>query len=320
MLGLAITGQATRQRAWWPSGARFAADFINRRAMSNGVQLPLSAVLTMSRASVKRAKSSAGYWTTFAANEPAITDLGMLIEPEATNLIINNTADSGAGILLTGTTLTALPFGQSPGLDGLAKRVVQGGGTGDSVVRSGLSVTGGATYTWSQSFRYESGAPWIRFVFSDNVAHGIQVWLNMATMTVGTTGIFGTAVLSSHSITAEADGWYRVSMTGSVPNNATGGLSAYTCADNGATTRQSGQFHIWLPQMETGTMNSSPIQTGAVAEVRQADSATAHFGTTVSSPTLHNLEGAPLVFGGSWTSLAIPSISPKSARLLVAMA
>ena len=271
MLGLAITGQATRQRAWWPTGARFAADFINRRAMSNGVQLPLSAVLTMSRASVKRAKSSAGYWTTFAANEPAITDLGMLIEPEATNLIINNTADSGAGILLTGTTLTALPFGQSPGLDGLAKRVVQGGGTGDSVVRSGLSVTGGATYTWSQSFRYESGAPWIRFVFSDNVAHGLDVWLNLATMTIGTTGVFGAAVLTGHSLTAEADGWYRVAMTGRVPNNAIGGVSTYACSGNGFTTRQASQYATWLPQMETGTFASSPVTSLGTPGTRNAD-------------------------------------------------
>jgi hypothetical protein len=311
MLGLAITGQATRQRAWWPSGARFAADFINRRAMSNGVQLPLSAVLTMSRASVKRAKSSTGYWTTFAANEPAITDLGMLIEPEATNLIINNTADSGAGILLTGTTLTALPFGQSPGLDGLAKRVVQGGGTGDSVVRSGLSVTGGATYTWSQSFRYESGAPWIRFVFSDNVAHGIQVWLNMATMTVGTTGIFGTAVLSSHSITAEADGWYRVSMTGSVPNNATGGLAVYCCTANGATTRQAGQFHFWLPQMEQASTASSPIATGPAAENRVADMATIDLGGPTSSVTVTAASLPPEVIAAPGTPFALAFSPPR---------
>jgi hypothetical protein len=314
MLGLTITGQATRQRAWWPTGARFAADFINRRAMSNGVQLPLSAVLTMSRASVKRAKSSAGYWTTFAANEPAITDLGMLIEPEATNLIINNTADSGAGILLTGTTLTALPFGQSPGLDGLAKRVVQGGGTGDSVVRSGLSVTGGATYTWSQSFRYESGAPWIRFVFSDNVAHGIQVWLNMATMTVGTTGIFGTAALSSHGITAEGDGWYRVSMTGNVPNNAVGGLAVYCCTANTSTTRQAGQFHSWLPQMEIGSVATSPIASGPAAESRAADAATIDLGGPASSATIIAAYLPPDIVATPGPSLAVAPSPPRSVQ------
>lgn len=278
MLGLAITSQATRQRAWWPSGARFAADFINRRAMSNGVQLPLSAVLTMSRASVKRAKTSAGTWTTFAANEPAITDQGMLIEPEATNLIINNTADSGAGILLTGTTLTALPLGQSPGLDGFGKRVVQGGGTSDSVVRSGLSVTGGTIYTWSQSFRYEGGAPWIRFVFSDNVAHGLHVWLNLATMTAGTTGVFGAAVLTSYSLTPEAGGWYRVSMTGSVPNGAVGGLSMYTCTGNGITARQVGQYATWLPQMELGAFSSSPMQSLSTPAIRNADTSSLDLG------------------------------------------
>lgn len=319
MLGLAITGQATRQRAWWPSGARFAADFAARRAMSNGVQLPLSAVLTLSRASAKRAKTSAGYWTAFAANEPAITDLGMLIEPEATNLIINNTADSGPGILLTGTTLSALPVGQSPGLDGLGKRVVQGGGASDSVVRSGLTVAGGTTYTWSQSFRHEGGAPWIRFVFSDNVAHGVHVWLNLATMTVGTTGVFGSAVLTSHSLTPEADGWHRLTMTGSVPNNASGGLSAYTCLDSGVTTRQTGQFHIWLPQMEVGTIATSPIASGAANETRVADAATLQFGSTVNSPTLVSLEGAPLVFNGAWSSLALPASQPRVARSVVAM-
>ncbi|QQR35430.1 hypothetical protein JI749_13855 [Devosia oryziradicis] len=291
MLGLAITSQAARQRAWWPAGARFAADFINRRAMSNGVQLPLSAVLTLSRASVKRAKTSTGHWATFAANEPAITDLGMLIEPEATNLIINNTADSGAGIQLTGTTLTALPFGQSPGLDGFAKRVTQGGGASDSVVRSGLNVSGGTTYTWSQSVRYEAGAPWMRFVFSDNVAHGLHIWLNLATMTIGTTGTFGAAVLSGYSLTAEADGWYRVAMTGSVPNSAVGGLSGYVCGGNSITSRQAGQFHVWLQQMETGLAASSPIESSTSAATRAADSSSFDVGI-LTTLTLRRLDVA----------------------------
>jgi hypothetical protein len=311
MLGLAITGQATRQRAWWPSGARFAADFINRRAMSTGVQLPLSAVLSMSRASVKRAKSSTGHWTTFAANEPAITDLGLLIEPEATNLIINNTADAGAGILLTGTTLTALPFGQSPGLDGLGKRVVQGGGSSDSVVRSGLSVTGGATYTWSQSVRYEGGAPWMRFVFSDNVAHGLDVWLNLATMTVGTTGVFGAAVLTGYNLTAEADGWYRVAMTGRVPNNATGSLAVYCCAANAATTRQAGQFHAWLPQMEASGTATSPVATGPTVEVRPIDAATIDLGGSATSVSIAAASLPVEVVAASGLTLALASSSPK---------
>lgn len=286
MLGLAITDQAARQRAWWPEGARFAADFINQRAMSNDVQRPLSDVLTMSRASVKRAKSGTGRWITFAAHQPAITDLGILVEPEATNLIINNTADSGVGIQLTGTTLTALPLGQSPGLDGLAKRVVQGGGSSDSVVRTGLTVTGGATYSWSQSLRYEGGAAWIRFVFSDNVAHGLHVWLNLATMTIGTTGVFGAAVLSNYSLIPEADGWHRVAMTGSVPNNANGGLAVYCCTGNAATSRQAGQFHSWLPQMEAASIVTSPIATGPTVEGRDTDAATINLGGPMSSTTV----------------------------------
>jgi hypothetical protein len=312
MLGLAITGQAARQRAWWPSGARFAADFINRRAMSNGVQLPLSAVLTLNRASVKRAKTSTGHWTTFAAHEPAITDLGMLVEPEATNLIINNTADSGAGIQLTGSTLTPLPASQSPGLDGFAKRVVQGSGAGDSVVRTGLTVVGGATYTWSQSIRHESGASWLRFVFSDNVAHGIHVWVNLATMTLGTAGIFGSAVLSSYSLTAETDGWHRVAMTGSVPNNATGGLAAYGCTANAATTRQAGQFHAWLPQMEVSSVGTSPIATGATIEARAADLGTLDLGSTMSSVAIGvaSLPTETMLEPGS--TLVITSGPPRS--------
>ncbi|HTO28110.1 MAG TPA: hypothetical protein VL017_05925 [Devosia sp.] len=311
MLGLAITSQAARQRAWWPSGASFAADFINRRAMSNGVQLPLSAVLTVGRASVKRARSSTGYWTIFAPDEPAITDLGMLIEPEATNLIINNTADSGAGIQLTGTTLSALPLGQSPGLDGLGKRVVQGAGSGDSVVRSGLAVTGGTTYTWSQSVRYEGGAAWIRFVFSDNVAHGLHVWLNLATMTIGTTGIFGAAVLTGYSLTPEADGWYRLAMTGSVPNNAVGGLAVYCCTANAATSRQAGQFHSWLPQMEANSVLTSPIATGPTAEVRATDAATIDLGGPISSATIAATSLPPEIIVASGPALGLASLPPR---------
>lgn len=261
MLALNLASRTAEPRTPWPADAIFGVDLINRRAMRLGQGIPMADAMTFSRASPRLARTSAGLWQSFAVDVPAITDLGLSLEAAATNLIVNNTGNSGPGILLTGTTLAPIGGNDSPARDAHGKRVTQGGGATDGLTRHTLDVVGGQTYSWSQSFKYDGSATWIRFTFSDNVAHGINVWLNLQTMTVGQTGVFGSAVLASCTLVPEVDGWARLHMTGTVPNNAVGGLSTYVSAGNGNTTRTSGSYGIWGTQMAVGP-HSSPILSG----------------------------------------------------------
>ena len=256
----------------WPANAIFGIDFLTSRAMRDGVYIPLDQAMSFSRPSPRLAKTASGAWRAFAPNEPAITDLGLSLEPEATNLIVNNTGNSGSGILLTGTTMAPIGGNDSPARDAHGKRVTQGAGASDGLTRHSINTIGGKLYSWSQSFKYDGSATWIRFTFSDNVAHGVNAWLNLQTMTLGTTGAFGTAVLQSCTLTPEIDGWHRLAMTGSVPNNATGGLSTYVAASNGGSTRVAGTCAIWGTQMELGGLTSA-VATQGTATTRLADTA-----------------------------------------------
>ena len=255
----------------WPSTTSFGIDFVSGRSIVGGGHVPLANALTFARASGRLVRTSAGHWQAAAPGQPAISDLGLSLEPERTNLVAFNTGNSGTGILLTGTTLANLPAGGSPARDAHGKRAVQGSGSTDGVTRHSLNTLGGTTYSWSQSFKYD-GSGWVRFMFSDNVAHGLNVWLDLQTMTLGTAGVFGSAVLQSHSLTPEGDGWYRLSMTGTVPNAASGGLSSYVCTANGNSTRQAGSYCLWGTQMETGRP-TSPILTFGASETRRQDQA-----------------------------------------------
>jgi hypothetical protein len=256
----------------WPSHAAFGVDFLAGRSIVNARHVPLAEALTLTRASGRLVRTRAGHWQAVSAGQPAISDLGLSLEPERTNTIVFNTGNSGAGLLLTGTTFTSLTAGDSPARDAHGKRSVQGNGTTDGVTRHTLSVLGGTTYSWSQSFKYDGSATWIRFMFSDNVAHGLNVWLDLQTMTLGTASFFGSAVLQGYSLTPEGDGWYRLTMTGTVPNPASGGLSSYACTANGNSSRQAGSYRLWAPQMELG-MPTSPILTFGTSETRRQDQA-----------------------------------------------
>ncbi|GLQ09190.1 hypothetical protein GCM10007913_11220 [Devosia yakushimensis] len=270
MLALSLAPGQPRTTPW-PSDTWFGIDFASGRSIAGGRHVPLTDALTFARASDRLVRTNAGHWQAAGPGQPAISDLGLSLEPERTNTVVFNTGNSGAGILLTGTTLANLPAGSSPARDAHGKRAIQGSGNTDGVTRHSLSTLGGTTYSWSQSFKYD-GSAWVRFMFSDNVAHGLNVWLDLQTMTVGTASVFGNAVLHSHALTPEGNGWYRLSMTGAVPNTASGGLSSYVCTANGNSTRQAGSYCLWGTQMETGKP-TSPILTFGASETRRQDQA-----------------------------------------------
>ena len=107
MLGLPLALQ--RNTRWWPDGAMYAADFVNNRYMRGGIAIDRASALTFSRNSPKLAQDSNGIWHHFAANEPAITDRGLLLEPQATNMVPNSSM-TGAALGVVGAG-GALPTG-----------------------------------------------------------------------------------------------------------------------------------------------------------------------------------------------------------------
>ena len=111
MLNLGIALGARNPAQWWPEGALYAADFGENRYMADGAPIAANAAFTLTRASGKRAADSRGNWLAFGANQPARTDLGVLLEPAAENGL-PNTALEGAALSTT-NMLDGLPTGWS---------------------------------------------------------------------------------------------------------------------------------------------------------------------------------------------------------------
>jgi hypothetical protein len=122
-------------------------------------------------------------------------------------------------------------------------------------------ITTGQEVTASCYFKQGTVGTWVRLaVYSAATpSNQFRVWINTASGSLGTASATGTSTLLSSSIESVGNGWYRVSITGSI-----GGVSDYvfltTNADaNGATTRTAGQNRLqWGAQVNTG--NLKPYQ------------------------------------------------------------
>lgn len=89
MLGLDLGLAAAGRHAWWPEGARWAADFANQRYMRRADPIAAAAAFSFTRGSAKWAADRAGVWHEFAPDAPARTNAGISIEPAGANLVPN---------------------------------------------------------------------------------------------------------------------------------------------------------------------------------------------------------------------------------------
>tara|TARA_R110002020_G_scaffold10961_3_gene41564 strand:+ start:4518 stop:5468 length:951 start_codon:yes stop_codon:yes gene_type:complete len=275
MLGIDIN--STRVAPWWPANARYAVDFRTGIGMRDGTHRPMSELFALTRSTPKYAQDSTGRWSSFAANVAAITDLGILVEPAATNLVADNSGETSTA--MTGVTASPWPVDDTP-IRGLgARRLVQGSGASDGFLRV-LPLSGGVTYTASRFYKYDGSTTWVRVSISDNVAHGFFAFINLQTMSIGATGAFGAATFHRCILSPSWNGWYRVQLTGAVPNtNAVSGFFSHSVTTNNVTARAAGSYGICGDQLEASAIGTSPIVTAGSPSSRATEQ------LIVASPT-----------------------------------
>lgn len=268
MLGLGLV-RSSPVPAWWQPDARFAIDFTTGLGMQDGICRPLSELITFERASSRLAVDGIGRWRGFAANVPAITDLGLSLEPAATNLVADNTGETVT--TLVGTTASPWTEGDCPLVGGTARRLTQGSGSADGFFRR-IALTGGAIHTASRFYKYDGSARWVRVSISDNVAHGFFCYLDLQTMTLGSSGAFGSAVLTNVSLTPTWNNWSRIAISGTVPNTvANAGFYSHVVQGDGNTNRMAGTHGLWADQVEAANQASSPIISTGTGASRNDD-------------------------------------------------
>lgn len=124
MLGLALGLSGRAPAPWWPADAVFAADFPGFRFRRRGNALRPQEAFDFARASPKWARRADGNWQRFDADLPALTDLGLSIEPAAGNLAV------GAGL-----------GGAAPGIVGLGGSLPTGWAANGALVTQVLELT-----------------------------------------------------------------------------------------------------------------------------------------------------------------------------------
>jgi hypothetical protein len=229
---------------------------------------------TVTRASTKNILGSAGLYVSVANNVPAFefnTDgsyRGLLVEPGATNLALQSQAFNEAVWSKTDTTVTAnstvSPDGTTTG-DTLTEGTAGTAGTAQAI-----TVSSGATVTFSSFFKY-SNQQWLRMRVTFG-SDAIIAFVDIQNGVAGSTSVAGTGVVGSVRVENYGNGWYRCSLTGSLPGNTTYSATFASATADGNATRVNNSVYIaWQAQLETGSVATSPIVTTAGTASRVAD-------------------------------------------------
>lgn len=270
MIGLGLRAQPSAQ--WWPDGAVYAADFTMDRYMIDGVAVPRSAAFTFTRNSTKLAQDSQGNWHQFGTDMPAITDRGLLLEPERHNSVINSTTLEWWNLLRASVTPNAGP-GLLPGHGADLLTATENNVNGAFAGTNAQTVVPGTIYTFSTILR-RANTDWIGLVVSTNDnSHRKSCWFNLANATTGATQTVGSEIIVHTSGVQLLPGsllrpWVSIS-TETVSNPI---FRVYMFDGDGAFTVTSGaDVSLLHGQLELGSDATTPIVATETGLTRRAD-------------------------------------------------
>ena len=217
--------------------------------------------------------TSAAYYGPRLTYDPVThAALGLLVEEQRTNLLTYSDQLDNAAWTKTNATVTA---DATAGPDGLvtADKLVDSAATGLHALSVIATITAGASYTLSMFLKpaeYSRG----RLYFGSG-ANGFQVDFDLSgggSVSGGTA--LGTGTYTSATITAVANGFYRVAVSGIVDASSTSG-TLYCYMHNGASVSYTGVvgngMYFGGRQLEAGAFATSYIPTGAASATRAAD-------------------------------------------------
>jgi hypothetical protein len=188
--------------------------------------------------------------------------LGLLVEEQRTNLLLNSEDFSGATVFRGSITanVIAAPDGATT-----ADLFTENTETGNHATQFGsVAFTTGVTYTVSIFLRPNGRDTNIRFRATNTTTFAAEAFFNLTGAGAVASTVFGTA-----SIQTLPNGWYRCIITGVSGATATTGIQVIT--SSGAGDNTSG-IYLWGAQLEAGAFPTSYIgPTTTAAVTRSAD-------------------------------------------------
>jgi hypothetical protein len=233
-------------------------DFVNDRAWySSGSATPISSILSCTRSGTGTYTNAAGVVSDVAANTLRYGSAGLLVEESRTNAITRseefNTTWSASGASVTANSSVA-PDGATT-----ADKLVPNTSTTQHRVdfTSTFSNVAGAYSVYVKADGY--GFAWLR------CGSTMSVVVNLSTG--ATSSVTGTAI-----VVAAAQGFWRVTLLGTVDTNAVCRINALpsTSTADFAGDGTSGIL-MWGAQLEAGAFATSYIRTAGAAVTRNAD-------------------------------------------------
>jgi hypothetical protein len=194
---------------------------------------------------------------------------GYLSEGSRTNNLLQSEAFDDADWLKSDTTVTAnamaAPNGQT------TADLVTEGTAGTAILAQVRTVTASTSYTFS-AYVKRGNHDWIRLIFADSPAtNQVRIWANLNTGAIGTATATGTATYVSSSIVSVGNGWYRITVTGTIATTD-GKVFVLSASADGSTTRvNNAQYYVWGAQLEQASFASSYIPTTSATVTRAAD-------------------------------------------------
>lgn len=307
MLGLSLT--RAQAPAWWPANAIFAADFVNRRYMRNGVPISEGSAISFSRASSAWAQDAAGQWREFGVNVPRFTPRGLMLEPQRENLIRNN-AMAGAVAGTPGTLPTHWARFRTGTLN---EPAVVGTGRRDGVDYVDLRLSGTASGNNDLGVFQDGLLPmstssgyWLSGFFE--LISGSLSAASFAHMSCGRyldgTYVSGSPTIDLKTVATWQRHWFNDIVPGSGINQIrpsiavrlTGGMSIDAIV------------RVGWPQVETGTFRTSPIMSSGTPTVRAVDMVTLNLISSPQQIIVRYDDGAEIQLGGPYTdSMQVPA-------------
>ena len=229
--------------------------------------------------------SAAYYGPRFDYDPVTLAAKGLLVEEARTNLNLHSSGsfNSTARWAKTGVTVAD---GNATSIDGTTSAsLVTSTGNANNVIFEAVNPTSSAgTFTGSRYVK-RGTATWVAFsLWSGSGTNGVNVWFNLATGAKGSSAATTGFTYVDHTITDVGNGFYRVTVTGTIPAAAT--YSAIRIVDGDAAfnyTAVSGlTYFMDGAQFELGSF-ATRYQPSAAASVTRAASLATITGTGFSN-------------------------------------
>jgi hypothetical protein len=213
------------------------------------------------------------------------TRFGILVEPAATNLQIQSQTFDNAAYGKSRVSVTADAVAAPDGTTSAETLTEDSTATNTHQIWDQVTLAGGTVATWSV-YAKAGTRSYFALAYGGQTGHWVgQIYDLSGDGALGESTVGGTSgTLVDSTITALANGWYRLTLTASITNaNPWIGLSAapaltgntFNAAGNITWSGNgTGTVHIWGMQAETGNIATSYIPTVAATATRAIDNIT----------------------------------------------